>query len=60
MNIDKHGWGKIFEGRARHSVRAEVYIRTSGGQRIARPTNQSIFHPCSSVSIRGYFIFFVS
>jgi hypothetical protein len=102
MNTDKHGWGKIFEGRARHSVRAEVCIRTSGGQpprtapvflplpalagresrgsvkmcdkggRTARPTSQSIFYPCSSaysgvaatrlyaVSIRGYFIFFVS
>jgi len=63
MNTDKHGLGKLFEGRARHSVRAEVCIRTSGGQppsrrsgalarreggRTARPTNQSIFYPCPS------------
>jgi hypothetical protein len=32
MNTDKHGWGKLFEGRARYSVRAEVCIPTSGGQ----------------------------
>ena len=39
---------KTIAGRARHSVRAVLCVLTDGGQRTARPTNQSVFirvHP---------------
>jgi hypothetical protein len=53
LTTDEHRWGKLFEGGARHSVRAEACISTNGGQRTARPANQSISNPCPSVSIRA-------
>ena len=56
--IFNRGWTRIntdganLKG-ARHSVRAEVCSRENGGQRTARPTGKSMFHPCPSVFIRG-------
>ena len=53
MDTDEY---KTIAGRARHSVRAGTGVLTDGGQRTARPTNQSVFirvHPWLKLKSSG-------
>ncbi len=44
MDTDKD---KTIAGRTRHSVRAVLCVLTDGGQRTARPTDQSVIQSCN-------------